>query len=161
MRGYLGRQQIPIARLILWYRLLEASQSGRPKFHAIEILAQAIQRFDQIVDDHFFGRFRYHNWASIPHRADRLIGIFSLMLKDFGAFWFREWQSPAWQIYRWAGSIVFCSRVRKMPPSFLFFSYLQTAFRHVDEHRAGGFGEQRRIGAGHENLRTKLGELIV
>jgi hypothetical protein len=59
------RQHISVARLVVGRGLLKTVPSGRPKFHAIQILAQLFQRFDQIVNDPFFGRFRHHNRASI------------------------------------------------------------------------------------------------
>jgi hypothetical protein len=56
---------------------LKASERRGPKLDAIQILAQAFQRFDQIVDDHFLGRFLHHHSASIPQGHDHSINIFS------------------------------------------------------------------------------------
>jgi hypothetical protein len=89
-----------VTGLVLRHRLLKAPERRRPKFHAIQIFAQAVQRFDQIVDDRFFGLFRHHSWASIPQSLDHLIGL--LLSSPWGsryfvALWFRDCRPAAWQ----------------------------------------------------------------
>src|ERR1051326_8568985 len=39
--------------------MLEVAQCRGPQFHLVQIVAQAIQRVDQIVDDNILGRFRH------------------------------------------------------------------------------------------------------
>jgi hypothetical protein len=54
-----GRQKVTLARLIIGNRSLEAAQRGRPKFHAIQVLVQALKRFGEIAYDLVFRRFRH------------------------------------------------------------------------------------------------------
>jgi hypothetical protein len=138
-----GRQQIPVVWLIPWYGLLKAAERRSPKLHAIEILAQAFQRFDEIMDDHFVGWFLHHCTASISQGSDHPINISSRTPRRFVALWFHRCQSVAHNRHNQAWvpwNILF--PLDKMLTPVLFFSYLQMALGNVDKHRViANFGE--------------------
>jgi hypothetical protein len=52
-------QTITIARLIIGNRTLKAVQRRSPKFHAIQILVQALNGLGEIANDLVFRRFRH------------------------------------------------------------------------------------------------------
>src|SRR5262249_4340007 len=48
-----------IARVVIRNRTLKTLECRGPKFHAIQIAAQALKRFDQVSHDHICCRFRH------------------------------------------------------------------------------------------------------
>jgi hypothetical protein len=54
-----GGQKITLARLIIGDRTLKAVQRRSPKFHAIQILVQALNGLGEIANDLVFRRFRH------------------------------------------------------------------------------------------------------
>src|SRR5580700_183495 len=54
-----GRQKITLAWLIIGNRPLKTVQRRGPKFHAIQILVQSLNRFGEIANDLVFRRFRH------------------------------------------------------------------------------------------------------
>jgi hypothetical protein len=61
-----------VAWVVIRDRTLETVERRRPKFHAIQIVAQALQRFDQVSHDRICSRFR-HCDASVPYPTLRLL----------------------------------------------------------------------------------------
>ena len=83
----IGRQQMLFARLVIGHRMLKAAQRRSPKFHAIQILVQALEGFDQIANDHIFGRFRHRGGplsVGLGHSA------MLLEVKRLRAVWFPD-----------------------------------------------------------------------
>jgi hypothetical protein len=60
-----GGQKITLARLIIRNRTLKAVQRRGPKFHAIQILVQALDGLGEVANDLIFRRFR-HDIAPRP-----------------------------------------------------------------------------------------------
>jgi len=54
-----GGQKITLARLIIGDRMLKAVQRFGPKFHAIQILVQALDGLGEVANDLVFRRFRH------------------------------------------------------------------------------------------------------
>jgi hypothetical protein len=54
-----GRQKVSLARLIIGNRPLKTVQRGGPKFHAFQILVQALKGFGKIAHDLVFRQFRH------------------------------------------------------------------------------------------------------
>jgi hypothetical protein len=54
-----GGQKITLARLIIRNRTLKTVQRLSPKFHAIQILVQALDRLGEVANDLVFRRFRH------------------------------------------------------------------------------------------------------
>jgi hypothetical protein len=54
-----ARQKITLARLIIGNRMLKTVQRGGPKFHALQILVQALYGLGEIANDLIFRRFRH------------------------------------------------------------------------------------------------------
>jgi hypothetical protein len=54
-----GRQKITLGRLIIGNRALEAIQRRSPKFHAFQILVQALDGLGEVANDLVFRRFRH------------------------------------------------------------------------------------------------------
>ena len=77
-------QTITIARLIIGNRTLKAVQRRSPKFHAIEILVQALDGLGEIANDLVFRRFRH---VIGPYAQSTR--FYSQGLKRFLAFWFQ------------------------------------------------------------------------
>jgi hypothetical protein len=74
---------VGVVWLVLRRGPLETSEGRSPKFHTIQLVVQAIQSFDQIVNNCIFGRLRHRCFASIlgrtiPHSGSR----------SWPAFWF-------------------------------------------------------------------------
>jgi hypothetical protein len=61
-----------VAWVVIRDRTLKTVERRSPKFHAIQIAAQALQRFDQVSYDRICCRFR-HCEASISYPALRLL----------------------------------------------------------------------------------------
>ena len=59
MRRLDRRQAVRIERLVFRRRLLKTSDHGRPEFHAIQIVVQAIECLHEIADDHILDWFRH------------------------------------------------------------------------------------------------------
>jgi hypothetical protein len=49
------RQELAVARPIFRNRMVELSKRGTPKFHAIQVLPQALKGSDKIANDGVFG----------------------------------------------------------------------------------------------------------
>src|SRR5580700_10966658 len=79
-----GGQKITLARLIIWNRPLKAVQSRGPKFHAIQILVQALDGLGEVANDLIFRRFR-HDIAPRPaidvSAPERLRGFLALLFQ--------------------------------------------------------------------------------
>ena len=54
-----GRQKITLDRLIIGNRTLETVQRRSPKFHAFQILVQALNGLGEVANDLVFRRFRH------------------------------------------------------------------------------------------------------
>jgi hypothetical protein len=54
-----GRHEVLVAWLKIGNRMLEAVEDSRPKFHAIQICAQSLKRFDQISHNGIGRLFRH------------------------------------------------------------------------------------------------------
>jgi hypothetical protein len=68
MRG----QQMLVVWLVIRDRMLKTVECCGPKFHAIQIAAQALQRFDQVSHDHICCRFRHYD-VSVWYPTLRLL----------------------------------------------------------------------------------------
>ena len=62
-----ARQQITLARLIIGNRTLKTVERLGPKFHAIQILVQALDGLGEVANDLVFRRFR-HGIGLTRHR---------------------------------------------------------------------------------------------
>ncbi|HXW49819.1 MAG TPA: hypothetical protein VEK31_10285 [Xanthobacteraceae bacterium] len=54
-----GRQKMLVAPVEVRDRMLKAVKDSRPKFHPIQVCAQALESFDQISNDHIGRLFRH------------------------------------------------------------------------------------------------------
>src|ERR1700733_3296273 len=81
------REQVLITRLIVGDRMLERAERGGPEVHAIQILAQPLEGFDQVTDNLVFCRFRHCYCSFVRQRTFPLPGDKKLL-----ALWFPDWQ---------------------------------------------------------------------
>lgn len=77
-----------VAGAVVRNGVLERAEGGRPQFHAIQILAQPLEGFDQVPHNQIFCLFRHYYSPLSP------IGHF-LLLEDkrLGVVLFRDGQS--------------------------------------------------------------------
>ena len=88
-------QQITLARLVLRNRTLKTVQRLGPKFHAFQILVQALDSLGEIANDLVFCRFRHVIWPCLAIDVSTPV-----VLRRLVALWFRscqlrmtEWQT--------------------------------------------------------------------
>ena len=140
-------EQMLVTGPVVGDRMLERAEGGSPKFHAIQILAQPLEGFDQVPHNQIFCRFR-HCYSPLS-----LSGHFLLLeVKRLRAVLFRPSpESPPKQILA-----MIWNRSRRKSLGLPHFGAQPpgTDLDHlgiaVDLH------EKRRIGAGHPHLAAEL-----
>ena len=77
-------QKITLARLIIGNRTLKTVQRLGPKFHAFQILVQALDGLSEIANDLVFRRFRHVIWPCLAIDVSTPV-----VLRRLVALWFR------------------------------------------------------------------------
>ena len=135
-----------IAWVVLRNRMLKTVECRGPKFHAIQIAAQTLQRFDQVAHDHICCRFRH---------CDVLVSYPTLRL-------FRVKRRHAVLFPKTASGRMFEMRFADRPASASVRGRGQcSGFDFDHAGKRSDLAEQRGIRARHPRLRAELGEFAI